>query len=267
MKIPVLLAFTLLIAAAPQAQQKPHMIRFAAGGPTPGWGMAASETSKTHLYYESKDNGGSSAGLWEARPFTKESDNYPYAQFIYLIEGSLTLIDKADGRQDTFKAGDAAIIPRGAAFTWKQTEKVRKYFVIFDRATPASATAPVGARPTFARLQENGPAGIGLTASANGGPVRSHKYYGGSDRSTVGAWSTSPVTQQYKDTKFAQLMIFLQGTVTFRMPDGATEVVKPGDVVLMPRGMDYTWESNEIHKFYVVFDQLPTASGSASPAS
>ena len=257
----ILLAIVTLVAGVitvvTHTQEKPQMIRFVPEGPSAGWGVTAADTSKTHLYYESEDNGGSSAGIWEARPFTREYENYSYAQFIYLLEGSLTLIDRNDGRQDTFKAGDAVLIPRGAAFTWKQTETVRKYFVIFDRATPASSTAAAGPTPTFVRVEENGPPGVGLIASPNGGPTKSHTYYRGADRSIVGAWATAPVTRQYNDTKFAQLMVFLKGEVTFRMPDGSTVIVKAGDAVLAPRGMDYTWESQDVHKFYVVFDQAP----------
>ncbi len=247
------------VTVAMHAQQKPHMIRFSPDGPSAGWGMTADETRKTHLYYESEDHGGSSAGIWEARPFTKEYENYEYAQLIYLLEGSLTLIDKNDGRQDTFEAGDAVLIPRGANFTWKQTEKVRKYFVAFDSEGPAEGAATSETKPTFVRLEENGPAGTGLKAPARGGPTKSHTYYRGSDRSIVGAWVTAPVTRTYEETTFAQLMVFLEGDVTLRMADGSTEVVKAGDALLAPRGMEYSWESGEVHKFYIVFDHVPVA--------
>ncbi len=255
-----LVVVTLVVGAvtvAMHAQQEPHMIRFSPDGPSADWGMTADETSKTHLYYESKDHGGSSAGIWEARPFTKEYENYEYAQLIYLLEGSLTLIDKNDGREDTFSAGDAVLIPRGATFTWKQTEKVRKYFVVFDRDAPATSTAASGALPTFVQLEENGPAGEGLQAPSRGGPTKSHTYYRGADRSIVGAWTTAPVTRTYEETTFAQLMVFLEGDVTLTMADGSTEVAKAGDAILAPRGMVYSWESQDVNKFYIVFDYVP----------
>ena len=47
------------------------------------------------------------------------------------LDGSVTLIDSM-GREDTFKAGEAALVPRGVEYTWKQTEPIRKYWVIFD---------------------------------------------------------------------------------------------------------------------------------------
>jgi uncharacterized cupin superfamily protein len=50
----------------------------------------------------------------------------------------VTLEDKS-GREETFKAGDAFIVPKGVAVKWKQSEHIRKYWVIFD-ADPSSTT-------------------------------------------------------------------------------------------------------------------------------
>jgi uncharacterized cupin superfamily protein len=43
------------------------------------------------------------------------------------------------GKEDTFKAGDAVIVPRGVAYKWKQSEYIKKYWVIYD-VDPSSAT-------------------------------------------------------------------------------------------------------------------------------
>jgi uncharacterized cupin superfamily protein len=114
-------------------------IRLHPHGP-PGKGMTGDEKEKEHVYYASDDEK-ISAGVWEAQPQTAPSSEYhtpSYTEFMYILEGSVTLEDKS-GREDTFKAGDAVIVPKGVAFKWKQSEYIRKYWVIFD-ADPSSAT-------------------------------------------------------------------------------------------------------------------------------
>ncbi len=61
-----------------------------------------------------------------------------YTEFMYILEGSVTLEDK-DGREDTFKAGDAVIVPRGVPVKWKQSQYIKKYWVIYD-VDPSSTT-------------------------------------------------------------------------------------------------------------------------------
>lgn len=210
---------------------------------------------RSHNYYTSERNDRITSGVWEAAQLVSEPYMTKYSEFIYLLDGSLTLID-GDGREETFHAGDAALIPRGMMVTWKQPEKLRKYWVIFDHETAETTTAVASEpTPTFIRLDSDGPAGVGLKGK---GQTISHQYYAGNSRSTVGVWETAPhKPADFHTAEFAELMIFLKGTVTLVEPDGE-QTFGPGDVALVPKGTEFKWSSDTARKYWVIFDNEPS---------
>ena len=150
-----LLLLTVLSSAGEAADAPLSIIRFSPTGP-PGAGLTGDEKSREHVYYTSAEDGQVQAGVWEAPPSTSGPHKPGYSEFMFLLEGSVTLVDE-DGREETFRAGDAVLVPRGAEYTWKQTETLRKYWVIFDRSDEVPE-----ARPAFLRIEPDGPAGKGL---------------------------------------------------------------------------------------------------------
>ena len=68
------------------------------------------------------------AGVWESTPgkwhaFTGRDE------FCYIIEGQVRLTD-AQGNANTFKTGDAFLIPNGFTGTWEVLETTKKHYVI-----------------------------------------------------------------------------------------------------------------------------------------
>ena len=144
--------------------------------------------------------------------------------------------------------GDAVLVPRGAEYTWKQTETLRKYWVIFDRSDEVPE-----ARPAFLRIEPDGPAGKGL---AGEGRTKYHTYYETRDeKQSVGVWETKPHTSaDFHETKYAELMVFLKGTVSLIEKNGREHRFAAGDVALVPRGVEYKWVSDTVRKYWVIFD-------------
>jgi uncharacterized protein len=56
---------------------------------------------------------------------------YPTEEFIYLLEGDITLTGPSFGSA-TFVAGEAFFIPKGLPVQWSQKGDVRKCFVVFN---------------------------------------------------------------------------------------------------------------------------------------
>ena len=87
--------------------------------------------------YFAEDNEPISAGVWESDPKPREDGKEPefhtatYTELMCILEGSVTIADPS-GKVETFEAGDVVIVPRGARTEWRQTEYVKKYWVIFD---------------------------------------------------------------------------------------------------------------------------------------
>lgn len=82
-----------------------------------------------HIYF-SRENPGIRAGIWRAEPYTDFYENYPCDEFMYVLEGSVTL--ENDDFSETYRKGDAFLVPKGFCGFWKQTEPMLKYYVMID---------------------------------------------------------------------------------------------------------------------------------------
>jgi uncharacterized cupin superfamily protein len=241
----VLAVLAVVSIAVGVAAEDPAIVRFEPNGPA-GVGLKANGRTQAHNYL--RTSGNERAGVWRAEPATTGPHTPTYSEFMYLLEGSVTLVD-GDGRRETFKAGDAVLVPRGTTYTWQQPEPLRKYYAIFDLEPAGGAPA---AKATFIRLDANGPAGTGLKGE---GRTTSHRYYAGLAKSSVGVWETAPHTgADFHTTRYAELMVFLSGSGRLVTPDGRGQAFTAGDVVLVPRGAAYKWQSDRVRKFWVIFD-------------
>ena len=259
MKRALMLGLLLATGLSVSAQTGSRILRFEPNGPA-GAGLKGNDrdSSKIYHYYKSKADERVAAGIWSSPDFSGKLHKANNTEFIHILEGAVTLFDKS-GREETFKAGDSVVIPRGAEFQWKKTDNLKEYWVIFDREGPSTPAAK--GTPTFFKLDRNGPPGKGLAGT---GRTKEHEYYSGADGSSVGVWETQPHTSpNFHKTKYAELMVFLSGNVTLTTPDGQTEKFKAGEVALVPKGIEYKWSSDTTRKFWVIFDNDRPAKSSA----
>ncbi|MFT4607032.1 MAG: putative cupin superfamily protein [Gammaproteobacteria bacterium] len=80
-----------------------------------------------HLYFENSKQE-LKAGIWRSCAYTEYYDSYPCDEFMYILEGSVTLENETFS--ETYSKGDAFILPTGFKGYWKQTEEMLKYYVI-----------------------------------------------------------------------------------------------------------------------------------------
>ena len=92
---------------------------------------------KSTVCYEDS-TGKFSAGCWQSEPFESAMSGMPYQQFVYLLEGSLSLHDENDELHH-FKAGDAFFLEQGTVCRWSTAEHVSTAYAIV-RNTPAKDT-------------------------------------------------------------------------------------------------------------------------------
>ena len=64
------------------------------------------------------------SGTWSSETFEAELQTYPYHEFAYVEDGSITLTD-ADGTAQDFNAGDAFFIPEGVECAVTVSDAVR----------------------------------------------------------------------------------------------------------------------------------------------
>jgi uncharacterized cupin superfamily protein len=115
-------------------------ISFSPTGPQ-GWESAENETQPTaeliegnpfgldHAYF-SRPETGVRSGIWRSEAYTEFYENYPCDEFMYVLEGSVTV--EADNFHHTYRKGDAFLIPKGFRGFWRQTEAMQKYYVIVE---------------------------------------------------------------------------------------------------------------------------------------
>jgi uncharacterized cupin superfamily protein len=103
----------------------------------PFWGHLENEnvidgepTETGHNFFTDA-TGKLTSGVWEVTPCTTQADAYPVDEFCIILSGKVVITDGA-GRAETFKAGDAFVVPKGTPCTWHFPETTRKYYVIFD---------------------------------------------------------------------------------------------------------------------------------------
>lgn len=110
------------------------LIRFGSNPPAvedgvPGNIVSGKPTTKLQNYYTDA-TGQFFSGIWEASP-GKWRVSYGEEEFCAILAGKVILTD-ADGHAETFKTGDAFIIPKGFSGTWETVEAVKKWYVIFE---------------------------------------------------------------------------------------------------------------------------------------
>ncbi len=220
-----------------------------------------------HTYFNDS-TGTLSAGVWTCTPFTAKLTPYAVNEFMYVLEGSVTIID-ADGHEETIRAGESFVVPKGMPSIWKQTQNIRKFYVIFDDPSGQSPENP--SRLSVRRLD---PATTMTPAREQdesryiGAVPEQHLYPVFTDMTgqmTVGIWDTTEM--HTKPLPFArnELMHLLEGNVTITNGDGMARTFSAGDTFLVPQGMTYQWDSEGyVKKIFCIFqaqDALAKARG------
>ncbi len=70
------------------------------------------------------------AGVSQYDRMTLQIHNWPVDEFMYLIEGRVEITDSA-GTTQIYEAGDAFVMPKGFAGTWRQLSRIRKFNVSY----------------------------------------------------------------------------------------------------------------------------------------
>jgi uncharacterized cupin superfamily protein len=90
-----------------------------------------------HIFF-TNSTGNVNVGVWQCTPCTEETRDYPYDQCCFVLEGTMTITDQS-GHTETFKPGDAFVIPRGFNGFFRMTGDFKNYFITVEPETKGSA--------------------------------------------------------------------------------------------------------------------------------
>ena len=201
-----------------------------------------------HVYFSTAEER-LTAGVWDCTPYEEHRGPYPVDEFMILLDGSLD-IENEDGSTQTFRAGEGFYIPRGTIMTWKQSEYLRKFWVIHDHADAQPAVAGLRAQrldasapvPSMGELDpapfERAPDSMGMNLL----------YQDPDGKFIVGIWDCSPMKRPPTTIERSELMHIIEGRGTITNADGVVFEFQAGDTFLVPVGMGYQWENTEYVK-------------------
>lgn len=225
---------------------------------------AGRPVQRGHNYFTDA-SGALTAGVWECTPMTTKLAPYSVNEFMHVLEGSVAIVD-AEGREETIRAGEAFAIPKGLPCSWKQTENIRKFYVIFDD--------PSGAKPDpsslkVQRFEPHSPGGklapvgnLDPKLFEGGLPIqRIHNYLTEpTGQMIAGVWDTTPTVRKMMRFPRNELMCLLEGEVTLVMEDGRKETYKAGDAFFVPQGLVFEWRNDVyVRKYYCIYEPKAAA--------
>lgn len=80
----------------------------------------------------SDTTGAFSTGVWSSEPGKWSFEQVSSEEFCYLLTGKVKLVH-VDGTEESFKEGDAFVIPIGFKGTWETIEPVNKFYAVYER--------------------------------------------------------------------------------------------------------------------------------------
>ncbi|MFY8092865.1 MAG: cupin domain-containing protein [Niveispirillum sp.] len=183
-------------------------------------------------------------------PGSGEVPPLPGDEFVLVLTGSLTLM--AGGASVTLGPDQAALVPRGLPLAWKA--KAGATALVMRSAEPGAAGADkVVAIDTAAPLTPSGAplADLLLTPTPS---CRNHTdYLSGSGVFIAGTWDSTPYHRRAMRYRHFELMLLLQGSVTFVDGAGREGTFTKGDIFLVEQAAECSWESREqVAKIYAI---------------
>ncbi len=185
-------------------------------------------------------------GVWECTPHTSKMAAFPVNEFMILLEGSVTMLEK-DGKATTIRAGEAFVVPKGAVCQWKQAEPVRKFFVIQGDA-PDNARQGVGQPHSVTKTPSTAVQGAEKSnGTAPDLPFRAGEtIYNDAGRGyLLGTWGSPAIDGRPVVSRFFQVLRVEAGVLTLADENGATERFVAGDSVLIMPDRSVTWSGSD----------------------
>lgn len=181
-----------------------------------------------------------STGVWECEPGRFRTTFTGGGEFVTIISGRVTVTQEG-GEPIELGPGDAMTFPAGWSGEWRITEHLRKVLAGWrnaDAGESASALTIDGATVAQIALEE-GPA-----IPADGGPMgtRGVTTWQTTDGSIdTGVWECDAGVFHPRFSTYGECITIVSGEVEVTGEDGSALAMRPGDVLIFPRGWSGTW--------------------------
>lgn len=193
--------------------------------------------ARGHNFYVSA-NTQYSAGIWQAKSGSMSVKSTPYAEIMYLVEGSVKL-NTGNNTAVTYNAGEGIVIPKGWSGTFAVgTSGVTAIYSTYtndDMASQAGADIILLDRDTLAglRFADFRP----FDADVSDIVARNHEFYRTSDQKFgVDVWEAQPGEVPFADLGYDEMIYVLEGNMSFINTNGDAQIYSEGKAVVLPQG-------------------------------
>ncbi|WP_157267955.1 cupin domain-containing protein [Azohydromonas aeria] len=175
-------------------------------------------------------------------------------EFIIVFDGAVSLTQ--DSGPVEMLAGNSAVIPRGASFSWR-TDGPTTLIYLRHKSKPADATAVVRIDES-ATLQPSGTPPVELLIGATPACRNYTDYRSADGELTCGTWDSTPYRRKAMLFGHCELMHLLEGAVTLEDEAGNRRTFMKGDILVVEQGARCSWDSfQQVKKVYATFRPAP----------
>jgi len=172
-------------------------------------------------------------------------ERYPNTELLVVHSGVLLL--ETDAITLHIAAGEAALIPQGAAISIRATAPACWSFCSSSAAN-FSGEQPVQKIDFAVSLQPSSPPAAEVLLSSEPKCRSGGVFADENIQVRVGVWDSTPYTRKQVPHRVNELMYLLEGSVTLTDAAGTPHVFNKGDVVFVPRGTPCAWHSSVVVK-------------------
>ncbi len=221
-----------------------------------------------HVYFEDEKLG-LSVGVWTTTSMQETFGPYPGDEFMWVLEGQVSLID-GDGGATLVKKGQTFCIRNAIPISWKQEGFLRKFFMTYanpNSPAPDISSADGGIGILDPVALDGGMINMETTAPfviEGEAPLQRDNIFFTNDAENmfVGMWDSTPFESAMSPFPCHELVQLLEGEVEITEAGGRAHLFKAGDAFFIPMGTICQWRaSGYIKKFYSI---LEPATDSAS---
>lgn len=162
--------------------------------------------------------------MWESEPNLGRWMEWPVHEFMIIVEGEVVMIE--EDRETVVSRGESFFIPKGRRCVWNQSSYAKKFFMIFDGKSPASAD---GSSPIL-KVDPD----VGL-----------HQYF--EDPSGQLRVAMRELTDARREPSSShELIHVLEGHLDVTDDAGGSQAFAVGDTFFVPFGAMTSWKSEGI---------------------
>lgn len=168
-------------------------------------------------------------------------------EFVLVLVGRLDI--ESDAGTLTVLPDNGAVLPAGSDFRWRASDDLLAIVYSAPTQGPGSATAPVVIDVNAEMTPSSPPATENLIGPAPS--CRNHSdYLSANGEFVCGIWDSTPYHRRQIPYRQVELMLLLEGEVSFRDAAGSVTFHK-GDVCMFVRGDGCAWLSETyVRKIY-----------------